>query len=149
MRDIRRRNKKFNHANTAWSKGKRRDEETIRRIVKSNYAYDREKNIPKVGIIIHDFKRNFREELPGVDALEEALAFLNAKKRFESPIWYKLSLEAALKKVKGRKFELLDGTRYIVNTTKDVEQVILEVIRAAGIDDSVNQFMMSEIRKIA
>ena len=139
--------RRIKHA--GWEKRELREKVTIKRIVESNYEFDRGTNLPKVRIITHEMKRNFGEDLPGVTALEEALAFLNAKKKFESPIWYKLALEASLKVVKGIKYYMMDGTSCIIEDAKDVEQVILEVLRSAGITQSVFQFMMGSIRKIA
>lgn len=88
-------------------------------------------------------------QLPGVTAYEECLRFLLTKKRFESSGWYKLSLQAALKKVKGRRFVNAEGTPSIIQNTADVHQTLIELFDTAGVEGSVNQIVMARARDIA
>ena len=88
-------------------------------------------------------------QLPGVTAYEECLRFLLTKKRFESSRWYKLSLQAALNKVKGRRFVNAEGVSTIIQNTADVHQTLRELFATVGIEGSVNQIVMARARDIA
>lgn len=88
-------------------------------------------------------------QLPGVTAYEECLRFLLTKKRFESSGWYKLSLHAALKKVKGRRFVNAEGTASIIQNTADVHQTLRELFDTLGVKGDANQIVMARAREIA
>ena len=88
-------------------------------------------------------------QLPGVTAYEECLRFLLTKKRFESSGWYKLSLQAALKKVRGRRFVNAEGTASIIQNTDDVHQTLRELFDTLGVKGDANQIVMARAREIA
>ena len=59
------------------------------------------------------------------------------------------SLQAALKKVKGRRFVNAEGTPSIIQNTADVHQTLIELFDTAGVEGSVNQIVMARARDIA
>ena len=87
-------------------------------------------------------------ELPGVEAYEECIRFIKTQKQrypIENPnVWYQLGLKMALNRVKGRRFVNDNGESDVVSSISDVYQIIREIMRTAGMKDSVKSFIISK-----
>lgn len=134
-----------------WRRRADRDEKLAIVFLKNGYVPTKE-SMSQAFYKTHWLRTNYAE-LPGVDAYEEMLKFLITQKKkhpigFNFNYWYKISLKVALNRVKGRRFLRLDGTKALIETPEDVEQVVREILRASGIPGklySVRGFVMKNI----
>lgn len=121
--------------------------EKLKRILEDNqYKYDIPEEIySDVKCMLHEIR--FNKRLPGRDALKETLMFLKIYKRkgYSCELCYELALEVALHKVENRRFDRKDGKKGIIQTVKDVEQVMGDSLEQVGIRDSVKEFICSRV----
>lgn len=85
-------------------------------------------------------------DLPGRDAYKEVLTFMKTF-NLKQHRYYILALNSAKQKVKGRRFIDENGNKCVITTLSDVEQVMRESLRAAGIYKiSVRDFIYSQLQ---
>lgn len=132
-----------------WTKKrKRRGEIIAAKLAKRNYTYKPSREAISFAYYeSHVLKYRYGKDLLGVQAFEEVIMFLRTFRIFQSPDWYELALRVTLEKLKGKRFINEREEADVVKNTSDVNQIIREALRTAGIKAPVQRFVMERARQ--
>ena len=106
-----------------------------------------EEYIKKSEIYMRTVNKNFFKTLAGYDALQEVVAFLYQANATEEnfDVFLSAALAVALKRVKGRRFLEAIQENTIIQDEQDVRIAIKELLRAAGVSSTVDEFIKDTV----